>query len=274
MDADALYGLPLDRFVPERAALAKQLRSAGDREGATEVGALRKPSVAAWAVNQLVRTQPRATKELYAAGDALVSAQERLMAGEGDSRSLREANARERAAVDAMIVLARGLLSSEGDELSPSVLDRVSYTLNTAALDADARAAVRDGRLVRELQHAGLGAVGASVSAPATTRSARAPRSAPAPSRPAPAPSRPERGPDPREAERARVEARRAARVAEAEARRRAEVAERAVHAAKQRREVAAKALDEASEALARAKAEAEAADDAHARAKAELDGS
>jgi hypothetical protein len=265
MDADELYGLPLDRFVPERAAFAKQLRSAGDRAGAAEVAALRKPSVAAWAVNQLVRTQPRAIKELYAAGDALVSAQERLMAGEGDARSLREANARERAAVDALIVLARGLLSSEGHELSPAVLDRVSDTLNAAALDEGARAEVRDGRLLRELQHAGLGAVGASVSAPATARAVRAPRSTPAP-------ARPERGPDPRAAERARVEARRAARVAEAEARRRAEVAERAVHAAEQRREVAAKALDEAEDRLARARAEAADADEAHARAKAELD--
>lgn len=265
MDADALYGLPLDRFVPERAAFAKQLRSAGDRERAAEVAALRKPSVAAWAVNQLVRTQPRAIKELYAAGDALTKTQEQLMAGKGDAHSLRDANSRERTAVDALISLARGLLSTDGHELSPSVLDRVSETLNAAALDAGARAAVQDGRLPRELQHAGLGAVGASVSAPATARSARAPRSAPAP-------ERKQRRPDPREAERARVEARRAARVAEAEARRRAEVAERAVHAAEQRREVAAKALEDAEGRLARARAEAADADEAHTRAKAELD--
>src|SRR5580693_9537854 len=116
MDADELYGLPLDRFVPERAAFAKQLRSAGDRAGAAEVAALRKPSVAAWAVNQLVRTQPRAIKELYASGDDLVSAQERLMSGDGDSRSLREANTRERSAVDALLALARGLLTSDGHE--------------------------------------------------------------------------------------------------------------------------------------------------------------
>ncbi len=264
MDADELYGLPLDRFVPERAALAKQLRSAGDRAGATEVAALSKPSVAAWAVNQLVRTQPRAIKELYAAGDALTETQEQLMAGNGDARSLREANSRERAAVDALIVLARGLLSSEGNELSPAVLDRVSETLNAAALDGDARAEVRDGRLLRELQHAGLGAVGVSTSG--VVRAARTAK----PARPAPA--RPERGPDLREAERARVEARRAARVAEAEARRRSEVAERAVHAAEQRREVAAKALEEAEERLGRAKAEAAGADEAHARAKAELE--
>jgi len=266
MEADELYGLPLDRFVPERAALAKELRSAGDRAGATEVAALRKPSVAAWAVNQLARTQARAFKELFAAGDALVSAQERLIAGDGDSRSLREANGRERAAVDALILLARGLLSAEGNELSTAVLDRVSDTLNAAALDANARAAVQDGRLERELQHAGLGAVGLELGASAPARPGRTPKRAPA------APASARKGPDPRQAERARVEARRAARVAEADARRRAEVASRAVRAAEQRREVAAKALDEAEERLGRARVEAEAADEAYGRAKAELE--
>ncbi|HTX46969.1 MAG TPA: hypothetical protein VMD48_11840 [Solirubrobacteraceae bacterium] len=157
MEPDQLYGLPLDRFVPERAALAKALRSAGDRAAASEVAALRKPSIAAWAVNQLVRTQSRAVKELFAAGDALSGAQEDLIAGRGDARSLREANARERSAVDALLALARGLLTGEGNELSPAILDRVSDTLHAAALDGDARDAIRDGRLERELQHVGLG---------------------------------------------------------------------------------------------------------------------
>jgi hypothetical protein len=171
MDADELYGLPLDEFVPRRAALGKELRAAGDRAAAADVAALRKPSVAAWAVNQLVRTQPRAINELYAAGDALTDTQEQLMAGRGNARALREANGRERAAVDALIMLARGLLSSEGDELSPAVLDRVADTLNAAALDPGARAAVRDGRLERELRHAGLGALGGG-GAPAGSGSA------------------------------------------------------------------------------------------------------
>ena len=59
MDLDDLYGLPLDRFIPERASLVRELRSGGEREQASVVAALRKPSVAAWAVNQLIRTQRR-----------------------------------------------------------------------------------------------------------------------------------------------------------------------------------------------------------------------
>jgi hypothetical protein len=49
------------------------------------VAKLRKPSVAAWAVNQLVRTQGRAIGELFDAGDALQRAQSDLLAGRGDA---------------------------------------------------------------------------------------------------------------------------------------------------------------------------------------------
>src|SRR3954451_9005490 len=61
-DPDELYGLALEEFVSERDALAKRLRSAGDRAGAEEVKRLAKPSRAAWAVNQLMRSQPRARR--------------------------------------------------------------------------------------------------------------------------------------------------------------------------------------------------------------------
>ena len=70
-DQRELYGLPLDRFVAERAALAKSLRSEGQREQADQVAKRRKPSVAAWAVNQLVRTQ-RGKQHVAMNGERLV----------------------------------------------------------------------------------------------------------------------------------------------------------------------------------------------------------
>ena len=59
---DGVYGLAFDRFVPARAVLVKQLRGERQCERASEVAALRKPSVAAWAVNQIVRAQPKASR--------------------------------------------------------------------------------------------------------------------------------------------------------------------------------------------------------------------
>src|SRR3954447_11530110 len=152
-DADDLYGLPLDAFVPERDALAKRLRADGRREEATEVKALRKPSVAAWAVNQAVRTQPKAARGLWEAGDALIAAQEDLLAGRGDARGLRGAADAERAALDELLDAARGLLTGKGTDLGEGTIERVRETLHAAAIEPEARDEVAAGRAVRERAH-------------------------------------------------------------------------------------------------------------------------
>ena len=171
MDPGDLYGLPLERFTEERNGLAKELRRSGEREEATRVAGLRKPSVAAWAVNQLIRTQSREVKALYKAGDRLVAVQESLLAGRGDSGALREAADAERAAVDGLVDRARGLLSAGGEELSAARLERVRETLHAAALDKDARAQVSAGCLERELRHVGLGSpAGGSRGRPRSSR--------------------------------------------------------------------------------------------------------
>src|SRR3954465_15780850 len=129
-DADALYGLPLEQFVPERDALAKRLRAEKRREEADEIKALRKPSVAAWAVNQAVRSQPKAARALWDAGDALVAAQDDLLAGRGGPAGPRAAADGARAAVDGLLDAARGLLTSEGRGLGEGTIERVRETLH------------------------------------------------------------------------------------------------------------------------------------------------
>lgn len=311
MQRDDLYGLPLDRFVPERGALVKALRAEQRRDEAAAVAALRKPSVAAWAVNQLVRSQAASVQELYAAGDELRDAQARLLAGSGDGRALRAANERERAAVDELVQAARGLLSSDGHELSAAVVDRVADTLHAAALDEDARRQVRDGRLERELRHVGLGLgesadpfAAAPTGAPKKSEPAepaegkgkgsKAAEAAATAKAPAPAPAeksaaaradvtsgeerRAAREQAKREREerqrrdREHAEARRAARMAEAAAKRRVERAGHALKAADERRDRAAEALEQAEEARAAAQAEADDAAAAHEQAQAALD--
>ena len=254
VDASDLYGLALDRFVPERTALARELRKQGRREDAGTVAALRKPSLAAWAVNQLVRTQGQAVAELFATGDELREAHQKVLSGHGDGRMLAAAARREREAVDSLMDGARGLLTSEGHELSDATIERVSDTLHAAALDQDARATVRDGRRQHELRHIGLGEAPAADGAPARRRADRKPPAADAEAARA------------REAETSRAADAEAARASEAEARRvalakrKADRAARAVRAAQERRDRAAQALRDADEELASARAQAEAA--------------
>jgi hypothetical protein len=169
---------------------------------------------------------------------------------------MREAMMRERAAVNELVDKARGLLSSQGHELSPATLERVSETLHAAALDADARAEVRDGCLHKELRHVGLGSGGAP---PAASKRARGGRSKSAPGAP---------GKD------AKRDAQRlsAARKAEADARRAAERTGRELKGAREHRDRLARSLDEAEAALAAAQERADQAERAHERASAALE--
>jgi hypothetical protein len=261
-DAHDLYGLPLERFVPERTALARALRDEGRREEAAKVGKLSKPSIAAWAVNQLVRTQRRAISDLFDAGDALQRSQEDLLSGRSGGDALRHAAERERRAVEALMERASGLLSGEGHELSQATLDRVADTLHAAALDEQVRTHVKEGCLQKELRHAGLGGAGASASTAARAPSKRASRTG----------SRSTTEPQPARTDRQRGRRLEAARKAESEARRAVRRAERELKQAQERRDRAAAALSEAEDQLETARRQAEEAERGHQRARRELD--
>lgn len=242
-DASDLYGLPLERFVPERTALAKALRAGGDREKAARVTKLRKPSVAAWAVNQLVRTQHDAVRELFDAGDQLRRAQDEVLSGKGDADAFRRAADQQRAALRRLSETARGLLTSEGQELSATVLERVSETLNAAALEPGARNQVADGCLERELRHVGLG----SSQVPNVQAKRRAEKA---------------------HSDRKPTQELRAARKAVKDAQRAAEHAARELEAAQQRRDRAVADLEAAESVVADARRAAEAA--VHVREQSE----
>lgn len=244
MDPRDLYGLPLEQFTEQRNALAKELRSEQRRDEAQEVSKLRKPSVAAWAVNQLVRTQRAEVAALFKAGDALQKTQADLLAQRAKPEALRRAATAERAAVEQLIEKARGLLSSEGHELTPARLEQVSETLHAAALDEDARAHVQGACLERELRHVGLGALSLGAG------------------------EAPAREPKPRMSGKTETAAKsereaaqlKQARRAERDARRDLDRATRALQAAEQRRDRAAAQLSEAERAAEEARDQATAA--------------
>jgi hypothetical protein len=215
------------------------------------VAKLRKPSVAAWAVNQLVRTQPRDVDALLNAGDALQRAQTDLLAKRGDPSKLRKAVEAERAAVERLLEKARGLLDSDGHELTAPRLEQVTETLHAAALDEDARASVRDGCLERELRHVGIGSFGA-VGGQATRRRPTGTRKEAGAAR-APRPQKRDVVEE-RASRQERVAKERAARDAEATARRRLERASRQQRTAERRRERAAGELQDAEQELATAR--------------------
>ena len=239
--------------------------------------------MAAWAVNQLARSQPKTIRELADAGEALRDAQAALVAGKGDADELRSAGERERAAVQELLEAARGLLSGSGAGLSESTLEDVADTLRAAAIDDETREAVLAGRLERERRAAGLGAgLGAFAVSSGAARAKVEPKAGPVKGKAAPEKGKRARGKAQttpakprtakaaqaerakaaaereaaRQAEAARQEEQRAARAAAKEAASAARRAEREHELAESRLRGAQEALDKAKETHAAAKAE------------------
>jgi hypothetical protein len=153
---DALYSEPLDTFTAARNALAKALVQAADRGNAAVVKALRKPSIAAWALNQLSRTRPADVERLLSAGEELRAAQHDALEG-GDPSRLREARRAHDAEVDRLADLAVEVLVEAGKPPAPAQRDRITATLQAVAGDEEARELFRRGRLERDLEPAGFG---------------------------------------------------------------------------------------------------------------------
>jgi hypothetical protein len=135
-DTDELFQVPLAEFVRVRDEIAARRKASGDKEGAAEVRRARKPSVPAWAANQVVWHAPGEWERLLAAAGALRRAHERGAPPD----ELRRASRVQREALQACESRAADFLVAGGHAATPAVLQRASGTLQTLAYgssDAD-----------------------------------------------------------------------------------------------------------------------------------------
>ena len=147
---DELYGLDPNDFVAARNDLVKRLRKAGDKPLAADVAKLKRPTPAAWAVNQLARRHRDEVQELVRLGEELRDAQDRALAGD-DPGDMRQAGRARRDAVARLAERADRLLVERGGAAGAHA-GEVTATLEAASLDAEAGAAVLAGRLSAELE--------------------------------------------------------------------------------------------------------------------------
>jgi hypothetical protein len=149
-ELDALYAGPPEEFVAARDDLAKRLKAADRGEDAAAVKALRRPTVAAWALNRLAHERPGSLEPLIELAKELRKAQRGALSGLRGS-ALREAVKRRRAVVDRIADEAIELLESSGRP-GETQRDAVARTLEAATADQAAADALRAGRLEKELQ--------------------------------------------------------------------------------------------------------------------------
>jgi len=164
---DELYQQPLSDFTRARNALAKTLSGAD----AQRVRALEKPTVVAWAVNQVYWRARAAFDRVMKAGADLRKAQ--LAALQGRAADVRAANDAHRRAIADAVADAERFAGEAGSKPSPDALARTFEALSLAPSPPEPA-----GRLTDALQPAGFEAL-----AGITPKKGAAPY---APSKPAP----------------------------------------------------------------------------------------
>jgi hypothetical protein len=146
---DDLYSLPLEQFIAARDRLNARLAAEGQTDQAMTVAKLRKPSVAAWALNRASRTRPDAVERLVASHHRLRAA--------SSTELLHEASEERRKAVVELEAVALAELTADGRPISGTIKDRIASTLLAVATDSRGEEDLVAGRLVREIALSGAG---------------------------------------------------------------------------------------------------------------------
>lgn len=140
--ADALYGLPLGEFTAARDDYVKAARAEGDRELSRTIGKLRRPTAAAWLVNQLAREQPAELATLADLGSRLRAAHHDV-----DGAAIRGLSRERHSVLGILVSGARDVGRRDGQPVSESVVRELEDMFTAALADADAARALTGGRL-------------------------------------------------------------------------------------------------------------------------------
>jgi hypothetical protein len=151
---EALYAAGPDEFMALRKRLVAAARDEGDKTAAADIGKLRKPSVAAWAVNLVAHRAREVVEELVDLGGQMRDAQSRL-----DATALTGMRKDRDAAVEAFVRAATEAVDEEGRRLPPAAQQEVRATAIAALADERATEAVASGQLTRALSYSGFGEV-------------------------------------------------------------------------------------------------------------------
>lgn len=144
-----LFTLPPEDFTAARNGMVRELRRSGAKEQAAALGELRRPTLAAWAVNQAVRADAEGYRALREAGRTLHRALRRAMSGvrgadvAGATRSRREH-------VRQMTERAAASLSEAGHDPAGH-REEMAATFEAASADEELGEQVGAGELTRPL---------------------------------------------------------------------------------------------------------------------------
>jgi hypothetical protein len=170
-DVDALYSLPLAEFTAARNTLAKRLKQGGSGNEADFVKALLKPSLSAWAVNQLYWKHREAFDRLIATGERVRQAQ----TSRRSVADMQVALDARREALSHVSDLATALLRDAGHNPTLDTMRSVTATLEAMSVYASIPDAPRPGRLTHDLDPPGFESLASLMPGASTTQPAMEP---------------------------------------------------------------------------------------------------
>ena len=176
---DALYALPLDEFVLRRNALASELKRDEREEEAAEVKKLTRPSLAAWALNQVYWHARPDYDRLIAAGDRMREVQRRALSGH--KVDLDEVTRERQQAVRTVVDRAGSLLLDAGQPATDATRQKIAATADTVAAYGSRPQEYTPGRLERELVPPGFEALAGLATGAPPLRLVKPQRDTPAP---------------------------------------------------------------------------------------------
>ncbi|MEO7236549.1 MAG: hypothetical protein ABIW80_14405, partial [Lapillicoccus sp.] len=149
-----LYGLAPDAFLEARGRLVAAAKADRDTGLAKAIASVRKPTAAAWAVNQLVRQRQEEVERLLELATALHEAQNAM-----DGPALKSLGRQRTTLVDELVRATAEVAQEAGGTLSAPVAGQVRETFVAALASTPAAEAVGSGQLTRALSYAGFGEV-------------------------------------------------------------------------------------------------------------------
>lgn len=143
---DELYGVDPSDFVATRKRLAGELRSAGEKDAAKSLQEARRPTTAAWALNQLSRRDPELVESFLDRSRDLHAVQVGTRAG--GREEMRDATRAHREALAAATDAALATLESRATD---AYRTQILATLHAASVDEAVSEQLQQGRLIREI---------------------------------------------------------------------------------------------------------------------------
>lgn len=151
---DELFCVPLSEFIAKRTVLAAAAKSDGDAGLAKAIQKTRKPSVSAWAVNQLYFQNREQFEKLDALVDKIKAGHE----GQLTAEELQQTMEARTETIGALVEAAHSVLEGDGHAASSGTLEKIKRTLEAHALPGEDDE--RIGWLTRDLEPKGFGALG------------------------------------------------------------------------------------------------------------------